>query len=241
MSIEDNRLKQLKEDLDKLDLVPKEEIHRNLYLDLKSLYEQLVDRRKTISSQAQNITGFTGIIQTIVIGLIVALVTNNDAVSLLKDISGLEYLKLLLIIGFISYIITILLALIAFWEGRIYIVPQLGGSTTLRKYQDRISVYLNDPKIYDLETAIIQYGESIDNLLEENKKRRKILFFSLTFLFIGIIATLGGGFFILAPQMLPTDFDAIGVWIPLCVGLIIGLGVGLLIGLFYVTISAIKK
>ena len=227
MSNEDTRLKRLKEDLEKLDLIPKGEIHRNLYLDLKSLYEQLIDRRKTISSQAQNITGFTGIIQTIVIGLIVALVTNNDAVSLLKDIPGFEYLNLILIVGFTSYIITILLALIVFWEGGLYIVPQLGGSKTLRKYQDRIPVYMEDPKIYDLETAIIQYGESIDNLLEENKKKRKILFFSLIFLFIGIISTLGGGFFILVNQVLPMHFDAIGIWIPLSVGSIIGLGVGL--------------
>ena len=75
--------------------------------NLKTTYELLVERRKSITGQAQNLMGFTGIIQTILIALIVGLVTNKDFQSLLESVPNYSLLTILIGVGFVSYIMTI--------------------------------------------------------------------------------------------------------------------------------------
>ena len=59
--------------------------------NLKTTYELLVERRKSITGQVQNLMGFTGIIQTILIALIVGLVTNKDFQSLLESVPIIHF------------------------------------------------------------------------------------------------------------------------------------------------------
>lgn len=98
---------------------------RQLYSDLQREYDLILDRRKNLTSQAQNLMSFTGIIQTILVGLIVALVTNKDARILIIS-SPFHYIFIILTgIGFISYIITIIFSLLAFREPMWSRVPQM--------------------------------------------------------------------------------------------------------------------
>jgi hypothetical protein len=49
-----------------------------IYSDLQRQHDLTAERRKTLTSQATNLMGFAGIVDTILIALIVALATNKD-------------------------------------------------------------------------------------------------------------------------------------------------------------------
>lgn len=205
--------------------------------DLKSFYDQLIDRRKVITSQAQNLTGFTGIIQTILIGLIVALVTDKDTQTLIQALPNFDLLKILLLSGFTSYTITILFSLVAFWEWKVKLIPQIGESDTLKSYKEKAQYYSGKSNEYNTEAIkqiiINQYGVAIDELIKTNNRKYSLLIFSLIFLVIGIISTIIAGITILSLKIDIEGIDLIGVWLPLASGLIIGL--------IYVIISFSKQ
>lgn len=190
--------------------------------DLKTAYELLIERRKSITGQAQNLMGFTGIIQTILIALIVGLVTNVDVQSLLESVPNYSLLTTLIGVGFVSYIMTTFFCLISFIEPRLRIVPVLGSESGGETYEGVTSHFAANPSDYQPKQIVMQYGVVIDKIIRPNQVRYILVVFALIFLVIGLVSTLAGGFAILSIQS-PTGFESMAVWLPLATGLVGGL------------------
>ena len=194
--------------------------------NLKTTYELLVERRKSITGQAQNLMGFTGIIQTILIALIVGLVTNKDVQSLLESVPNYSLLTTLIGVGFVSYIMTTFFCLIPFIEPRLRIVPLLGsgsGSGNGETYEAITAHFAANPSDYQPKQIVMQYGIVIDQIIRSNQVRYTLVIFALIFLVvISLVSTLAGGFAILSVQS-PIGFESMAVWLPLATGLVGGL------------------
>jgi hypothetical protein len=96
-----------------------------IYDDLKRQYDLVADRRKTLTSQAVNIMGFAGIINTVLIALMVSIATNNEVRLLLLDTLYYPTLIGFAVLGFISYLATAIFALFAYWEPMWVVAPEI--------------------------------------------------------------------------------------------------------------------
>lgn len=84
-----------------------------LYQDLKRQYDLILDRRKTLSSQATGQMGFAAIIETVLVGLMIAFTTNKDVQILLKNS---EYYSLVVVFVGIGFFPISLLHYFVFWR-----------------------------------------------------------------------------------------------------------------------------
>jgi hypothetical protein len=175
-----------------------------LYQDLKRQYDLILDRRKTLSSQATGLMGFAAIIETVLVGLMIAFTTNKDVQILLKNS---EYYSLVVIfvgIGFFSYIIAALLCLLAFVEPMWFPIPMYGGSRgklkeveALEKYEAKYDEFIQHPEQYKLKMIAGQIVTANWHHQKTNNRKYKLLKYALASLIIGIIFTALVGFTLL--------------------------------------------
>jgi hypothetical protein len=180
------------------------------------------DRKKAITGQAQNLMGFTGIIQTILIALIITMVTNKDAQMQLSSLTNYSSLVNLVLIGFVSYMITAFFCLIAFLKPR-WRIPGLPKSSTSDTYQDRVNMIVENTTKYELKMVIKQYGVVIDELVRSNKIRYWLIVVALIFLVVGLTSTLIGGYILLNGKVPNYPIEGFAVWLPLATGLVVAL------------------
>jgi hypothetical protein len=169
---------------------------KSLLSDLKTVYDRTLDRRKTLTSQAQNLISFTGIIQTVLIGLIVALATNKDARALLLESQNYYILIILAGIGFIFYIATTLFSLLAFREPKYTPAPQLPVRKGERPIET-INYFFLHPDKYNNQMIARQYWKATEDLQKTNDMKYLYLIIATICLIVGIIATILGGFIII--------------------------------------------
>lgn len=84
-----------------------------------------MQRRSTLTGQASSLMGFASIIETIVIALMVGIVSSEDVVSLLLKHPNIDSIIWLLLLGYIAYIITLILALLAYREPLWIMAPRM--------------------------------------------------------------------------------------------------------------------
>ena len=157
-------------------------------------YDLVLDRRKTLTNQATNLLSFTGIINTILIAVIVALVTNKDMQTLLVYSKGYSWFLISGSVGFIAYISTIIFSLVAFYEYKWHPSHQINS-------KDLIEKIFRDPKKYGSDDEVLIDMKGLHQATSDNDKinSRKYMFlkFATISLVIGIIATIAVGAIIL--------------------------------------------
>ena len=167
---------------------------KQLRADLVRIYDMTLERRKTLTSQAQNLMSFAGIIQFILVGLIVAVVTNNDAHELLTKSPNYYFLVPIIGIAFAAYIGTAVFSLLAFREPKYTPAPQLPSRSVDKTSVDILKYLLSQPDKYNINKIPLQYGKAIDDLQKTNNKKYAYLIGGTICLLVGISATIIGGF-----------------------------------------------
>jgi hypothetical protein len=149
--------------------------------DLKYQYEKTMERRSTLTGQASNLMSFASIIDTIVIALLVGLVSNQDLVGLLSPHPHKDSITLLVLLAFIAYVITLVLALFAYWEPKWVmapIMPPINGD-----YYKAAGIFIDKKVDYgDLKRAY-----QLINAIESTRKVNAIKYNLLQFAFISLI------------------------------------------------------
>jgi hypothetical protein len=107
------------------DLVAMDQEKLQFYKDLQKEYDLILDRRKNLNAQATSLMSFTGIIQTVLVGFMIALATNDDARAFVTTQPNFHLLMAFIAAGFVCYIATAILALLALWEKKWNRIPQL--------------------------------------------------------------------------------------------------------------------
>lgn len=172
-----------------------------------------MDRRKTLSGQASGLLSFTGIIQTIFLGLLVALATDTEAQQTL--LLGSNYLLVvpLLAVGFVTFIITIILALIAYFEPKWVPVPEVInkaemldengseirdlkklGAIWVKKFEE----YNSKPETIDIVAYEMELMQGITYNKGVTKSKYKILYAAYVFLVISLFLLAVFGFYIIS-------------------------------------------
>lgn len=166
---------------------------KQLYSDLQRVYDQTLDRRKTLSDQAVSLLSFAGIIDTVLIGLILALATSQEARNILTVSPAYGGILVILGLGFVAYIATIIMAILAFRERMWSPAPQMPDRNPLIS----INYFFNNPQNYDLKMFAIQLSAATTHHKEVNKKMYGFLQKSIMSLMVGIILTAVSGLLIL--------------------------------------------
>ena len=166
---------------------------KHLYSDLQREYDLTLDRRKTLTGQATSLMSFAGIIETVLVGLIIALASNKDARGLLLSSQYFDMIIVLVGIGFASYILTAIFSLLAFREPKWTKVPQLPDPNPI----DSIEYFFANPSKYNLKMFAIQLVDASTGHQKTNSRKYTYLKIALSFLMIGIIATTIGGLLML--------------------------------------------
>jgi len=155
--------------------------------DLKFQYEMIMQRRDNLTGQASSLMGFGSIIETIVIALLVGSVSSEDVVSLLLKHPNIDSIIWLLLIGFIAYLATLILALLAYREPKWIMapwMPPVNGS----RYTAADLFLANDTNYKDIKRAY-QLIRSIEDAQEVNAKKYNFLQFAFVSLICGIAVT----------------------------------------------------
>jgi len=169
-----------------------------LYETLKGLYNQVLERRKTLTGQASSLLTFGGIIQTILVGLITTLATNSSARVLLSQNSHYSWIVWAVGAGFVFYVLAAVAALAAFMEPKWDPAPvPLLGETPSAQKEELMKIYASPSKfsVSDLEVQLI--NATIRNQ-ETNKRKFRILLAGYGFLLFGIEATAIAGILLIS-------------------------------------------
>ena len=163
--------------------------------DLKRQYELTMERRCTLTSQASSLMSFASIIDTIVIALLIGLVSSEDVVNLLKDKPYKDLIIWIVLVAFIAYIITLILALLAYWEPKWIVAPKmppLNGN-----YFDAADVFVGTETDYGDVKRAYQLIKATDFTQQVNSNKYNLLKFAFISLICGIGLTSAVGITIL--------------------------------------------
>lgn len=161
-----------------------------LYQALMSQYSLVRDRNDAYVTRAQNLLGFAGIINTILVALIVSVVSNEEVRTLLRLSPNLQYFELTIKIGFLGYILSIILALAAFRTTKYKPIPQVNSKEFIN------SIFQKKANL-SLKNLAMQACEAIDYYDIINAEKYRFLFWATVFLMIAIISTAVLGILIL--------------------------------------------
>jgi len=181
--------RKIADQLDKSDL---------LYETLKGRYDQILERRRTLTGQASSLLTFGGIIQTILVGLITTLATNANARILLTQNPNYPSIVGTIEAGFAFYLLTAVAAIAAFIEPRWEPapVPLLGDSPSLQK-EELLKIYAN-PTEFSISDLEVQLINATSKNRETNKRKFAFLFTGYFFLLLGIISTAIAGYLLIS-------------------------------------------
>jgi hypothetical protein len=169
-----------------------------IYSNLLKLYDLTLDRRKTLSGQAAGLLSFTGIIQTVFLGLLITLATNTQARTTVLAGQNHATIVNLLAIGFVTFMITISLALLAYSERKWVPAPEVLSGTDEKSWRSQLEEYkLNPDNIpvvgYEMQ---LMHGITYNNRI--NKYKYWVLFVAYFFLAASLFLLAIVGFYIIA-------------------------------------------
>jgi hypothetical protein len=169
-----------------------------VYNNLSKLYDLTVDRRKTLSGQAAGLLGFTGIIQTVFLGLLITLATSTEAREIILAGQNHATIVYLLATGFVTFIITISLALAAYFE------PKWVGAPVVLQTNDDMEWkrQLEELKMNPGSVPVMVYEMQLQNGIRYNNKINNckywVLFVAYLFLAVSLFLMAIVGFYIIA-------------------------------------------
>jgi hypothetical protein len=169
-----------------------------LYETLKVRHDEVLERRKVLTGQASSLLTFGGIINTILVGLLTSLTTNPNARTLLLQNSNLTNIVSLIEAGFAAFIVTVVIALMAFFEPKVDPAPvPLLGATPSEQKQKLMKIYA-DPAEFSVSDLEIQLINATFLNRKTNTRKARLLFAGNAFLLIGIIATALAGYLLIS-------------------------------------------
>jgi hypothetical protein len=176
---------------------------KQAYSDLERLYDLTNDRRKTLNDQASTLVTYAGIIETILVGVMITLATNANAKSLITG-SYLSSLLVLGVVGFVSYMVSVIVSLLAFHELKWIPAPEPLGSDTYRgshlgkddwREQNNLAKetilqkLVNSPDLVNLNMFGKQLINAIGYMNDINEAKYDKLRIAFIFLVVGLMAT----------------------------------------------------
>jgi hypothetical protein len=181
---------------------PKDSGAKNLelvYSNLLKLYDLTLDRRKTLTGQATNLLSFTGIIQTVFLGLIITLASSTQARdTLLLASPNHELIIALLAIGFVTFLITIGLALVAFSEPKWVPAPEVLTGTSEDDWSKQLKEYIANPSQVPIDIFELQLMHGITDNNSKNDYKYRVLRIAYLFLAASLFLMAIVGFFIIS-------------------------------------------
>jgi hypothetical protein len=155
---------------------------KSLYDLLSSSYSIAAARNETLTSRAQNLLGFAGIVDTILVAVIVILVTEPVVRETFQKSTYYPILRLLFIIGFLAYILSILLALLANLTTKYIPVPQVPG-------EDYVENIFSGTKNFNLKFYALQAASAVKDYNSRNSRKFLWLQLATVFMVIAIVTT----------------------------------------------------
>jgi hypothetical protein len=170
-----------------------------IYSNLLKLYDLTMDRRKTLSGQATSLLSFTGIIQTVFLGLLITLATSTQARdALLPAGQSHPIIVILLTTGFVTFMITIGLAFLAYSEPKWVPAPQVLTRNGVDEWSKQLEEYKNNPNSVPVEVYELQLMVGITHHNMANSYKYRILHVAYLFFAVSLFLMAIVGFFIIA-------------------------------------------
>jgi hypothetical protein len=170
-----------------------------LFDSLAGDYKLLLDRKSTLSSQAAQLMTFAGIIQTVLVGLLVALATNPNARTLLSTNPNYQYIVWIIGGGFGTYLLTAFLAIFAYretwWVPAPVPIRWYEGNATV--WGEQLENYHKDPNALDEVGLEMQLVTALNLQQTVNDKKYNRLQAGYVCLVVGITLTAIAGLLML--------------------------------------------
>lgn len=153
-----------------------------LYEILLNHYSLVKERNDLFVQRSQNLLGFAGIINTILVALLMTIIINDETREVLASSAHFNFIYLFIVIGFLGYILAIILALFAFKITKYKPVPQINSKEYIIKvFQGEVFL--------SLKHFSIQIYEAIEFYNKKNAEKYMYLFLATVSLMIAIIST----------------------------------------------------
>ena len=153
------------------------------FANLLKLYDLTLDRRKTLTGQATSLLSFTSIIQTVFLGAVITLGTNPTAMPTLLTNANHAIIISLLPVGFVTFMITIILAFTVMVERKWVPAPQVLYGSDEAEWKKTLEDLKKDPS-----APIIGYELQIQHGIDYNNKINgyKYTLLTVAYLFLTI-------------------------------------------------------
>lgn len=161
-----------------------------LYEILLQSYTLVKERNDAYITRAQNLLGFSGVINSILVAIIIGLATQKDAKEFLETSIYRNYLLTIITIGFLLYIASSILALVAYRTTPYKHAPDVPSM----EYIQNINA---NPKAFSIRPFSIQLQRAIDDFNRRNTDKYNWLSWATTILVAAIISTAALGIFII--------------------------------------------
>jgi hypothetical protein len=176
-----------------------------LFQTAQRQYDLILARRNTLNTQASSLMSFGGIINTVLVGLLVALGTSQTGKALLMSNPYFQYISVFIGIGFVMYILASGLSLGAFVEVPWLPAPEIvyrpgAGETELSVFQKLKKLfegYQGDPSTIPVVTYEMQLAAAILSHMKINTRKYYFMVGAFLLLIVGIIFTALAGLLIL--------------------------------------------
>lgn len=168
-----------------------------LFKSLTRHYDLVLDRRKTLSGQASSLMTFAAIIQTILVGLLTTLATNENARKLLSTNPNYPSIQWGISMGFAMYLGTALLGIFSYAEAPWTPAPIVVEGKTPEDWNARLEEIHKKPENLAIIGLEMQLITAIDRHQRTNNRKYLLLLAGYIVLIAGILFTAVTGYLIL--------------------------------------------
>jgi hypothetical protein len=170
---------------------------RLLFENLIRHYDLVLERRTALSGQASSLVAFAGIIETILVGLLTTLATNQDAQKLLSASQNYTTMVWCISMGFIMYLSTAILAILSYAEALWTPAPVVVEGKTPKEWRERLEEIHQKPETLSVVGLEMQLVTATDRHQQTNRRKYNLLLAGYIVLIVGILFTAVTGFLIL--------------------------------------------
>jgi hypothetical protein len=168
-------------------------------------YDLILSRRNTLNTQASSLMTFGGIINTVLVGLLIALGSSANGKPLLMSNPFIQYIGICIGFGFVLYIFAVVLSLSAFIEVPWVPAPQIvykpdyktNETDFFSKLKTEFETYDQNPSKIPIVLYELQLSQAILSHLKTNKRKFYLIAIGFILLIVGIILTALAGLLML--------------------------------------------
>lgn len=170
---------------------------RLLFESLTRHYDLVLERRSALSGQASSLMTFAGIIETILVGLLTPLATNQDAHKLLSASQNYTTMMWCISMGFTVYLATAILAILSYAETLWTPAPVVVEGKTPKEWRESLEEIHQKPETLSVVGLEMQLVTATDRHQQTNRRKYRLLLAGYIALIVGILFTAVTGYLIL--------------------------------------------